>query len=318
MQFRIRIFHVFIPLLLIIFSSASFAAVTVLADVEPKSVEIGDRINYVVTIEADAGESIKPLVRLGNHGPFEVADVKVSGEEPKFTITFVLAPFETGKLKLPDYEFEWSADGGEIKKVKANDVYIDVASLITGEEGEPDPDVIASVMEPKRNWKVYIIPLLLVLAGIAALYFLYTKWMARRKEELENRNKLTPFERVVKELERIKVENRYAKGDIKGHFSSVSDAVRLYMEEEYGVLSMEYTTWELSRNFPPEISGYREMIIGMLEVCDGAKFAKEDPGEKAAIDVVESGLQFARETVKRGMEEPADEVKRLFDENANK
>ena len=288
----------FVLVFIFLFLSTSFAEVTVSAMVEPEIVEIGDRINYIITIESDGNEEIKPLVRLGQHGPFEALDVNVTRDHPKYTLTFVLAPFDTGRLKLPEYVFEWTVSGGEIQKTKANDVFIDVKPLVAEGEGEPDPDVIAGIVEPTRDWKVYIIPLLLAVAGVAALYLLYRKWAARRLEHLENKKRLTPFERVVKELERLRAENLYAKGMIKEHFSGVSEAIRLYIEEEYGVQSMEYTTWELSRNFPPEISGYRELIIGMLETCDGAKFAKMDPGERAAIELLESGLRFAKETAK--------------------
>ena len=277
----------------------AIASVTVSADVEPKSATIGDRIKYIITIRGDEAEKIDPAVRLLKPEPFEVVDVEVSKQtSPEGVaigqISFTLVPFETGRLKLPPYIYEWTDAGGESVSAATGDVFVEVNSVLTEGGGEPGRDVILGEAEPTPDWKGYIMPALILAAIIFLVLYLFRRWRIKRDEEANRKTVLTPYELALKELEGIAREDVYSVGKVKAYFSSISDAVRRYIEGEYGTNAMELTTYELSRDFPKPLSGYSESVIGLLEECDSVKFAKVIPDKGEAGAALESAFGFVR------------------------
>ena len=277
----------------------AIASVSVSADVEPKSATIGDRIKYTITIRGDEAEKIDPAVRLLQPEPFEVVDVEVSKQtSPEGVaigqISFTLVPFETGKLRLPPYIYEWTDAGGDSASAVTGEIFVEINSVLTEGEGEPGKDVILGEAEPTPDWKGYIVPLLIVAAIIVLVLYLIRRWRVKRDEEANRKIVLTPYELALKELESIAREDVYSVGKVKAYFSSISDAVRRYIEGEFRINAMELTTYELSRDFPAPLSGYSESVIALLEECDSVKFAKAKPDKVEAGAALESAFGFVR------------------------
>jgi hypothetical protein len=276
----------------------AIASVSVSADVEPKTATIGDRIRYVITIRGDEGEKIDPAVRLLKPEPFEVVDVELSKERtPEVVvgvITFTLVPFETGNLKLPPYIYEWTGPAGETKSAVTGDVFLNVKTVLDEGGGEPGRDVIAGEAEPAPDWKEYIAPVLILVAVIALVLYLIRRWRRKRDEEALRKIILTPYELAIKELEGIEKEDLYSTGRVKVYFSSISDAVRRYIEGEFGTNAMELTTYELSRDFPSPLAVFSESVIRLLEECDSVKFAKAMPDRGEADEALKGAFGFVR------------------------
>ncbi len=276
----------------------AFASVEISASVKPKTVTIGDRFGYEIVIRGDDAAKEPPL-RLDTKEPFEILDakiLKIEGGEKK--IVFTMAAFKTGKLELPVYEYEWVDSEGNPKTAHTPIVFIEVKSVLPENEREHKPKDIGDVAKAELDYTAYAVPLLVfILAVIAAAALIYYLRKGRKPVDVVE-VKISPFDAAMERLEKVKRENLYAKGQIKGYFTQLSDTVRIYIEDEFGVEAMELTTWELSRKWPNAVGGHKERVILLLETCDLAKFSKSVPSPEDAHDALGAAFRFVEGTKK--------------------
>jgi len=294
-------------------AAPAFAVVTLSAEVSPATATIGDRLTYTITLKGDEGEELIPQVRLTDPGPFEIIGVKKEKSATPDSgattagIIFTLAPFETGRLKLPVYVYEWKDGSGKARTVKTDEIFVEIKSVISGKSTEPDPNAIRGQAEPRLDWAGYITAAIIVLLVIAGAVFLFTLIRRRNRQKAEPAAPPeTPYEAAVTSLNRIKRENLYASGKVKRYFSDVSDTIRRYMENGFHVEAMEKTTSELENDFPESLEKFRGEVTHILRLCDGAKFAKIIPKPNEAEYVLKSARDFVEKTGKPKIE-PAPE-----------
>ncbi len=296
-------------IILLIICSISLRAAPALADValsakvSPATATIGDRLTYTITLRGDAGEELRPQVRLTDPGPFEIIGVK---EEKPATqasgataagIVFTLAPFETGRLKLPVYVYEWKDASGKTRTAKTSAIFVEIKSVIADKSTEPNPDAIRSQAEPKIDWAGYIPAVLIILLVTAAAVLLFAFIRKRNRQKAAPPLPAeTPYEAAVKNLHRIKRKNLYASGKVKEYFSDISDTIRRYIEDGFHVEAMEKTTSELENDFPKPLITFRGEVTDMLKLCDGAKFAKIIPTPNEAESILKSAGDFVEKT----------------------
>ncbi len=293
----VPLFRIIIFTLILFFPSFSAgASVFISSEVDPKKGTIGDRFFYIVTLKSDNGKTPRPQVKLLHPEPFEMVNVElIEGKPGKAVskIVFTLAAFDTGRLKLPEYVYEWSDADGNIKSVKTDDIFVEVKSVIIGKE--PSADAIEKEANAVRDWTVYIVPallFLLILAAVIGFYLYYKRQRDKRNVEIPEK----PYDAALRKLAQIKSENLYAKGKVKEYFSSISDVVRQYTESTCNVEAMEWTTFEFSNNFPKRIEKYKNSVISLLETCDSVKFAKAVPVETEADDSYRLAVDFVKNT----------------------
>jgi hypothetical protein len=114
---------------------------------------------------------------------------------------------------------------------------------------------------------------------------------------------------AFRELDRLKEEKIWEKGQVKQFYTSLTEITRTYIERQYGIQAMESTTEEILRAFRrsnPDDTLLDEILKDLLELADLVKFAKEDPLpvfnqtnlNNAYIFVQKTYPQFYREEVK--------------------
>lgn len=210
----------------------------------------------------------------------------------------LLTSFDSGYLAIPALQF------------KINDtIYESEAILIQVATIEIDTSKgIADIREPyqvpfnllswiKKN-KEWVIGGAALIAILTALIL----WLVLRKPRVEQviekpKPKIPPHKTALKKLKDIEQQKLWQHGKTKQYHSAVSEIVREYIENRYGILALEATTPEilqasqaLSLN-----DTQRDKLKQLLELSDLVKFAKMAPiasenelSIKNAIDFVES------------------------------
>ncbi len=107
---------------------------------------------------------------------------------------------------------------------------------------------------------------------------------------LKRKNPLTAFIRekprepahliALRQLEKIKSEKLWQKGQVKQFHSEVTDVLRQYLEDRFGITALEQTTPEILQalrtvELPDE--QVSKKIQQILELADLVKFAKHEP-----------------------------------------
>ena len=119
----------------------------------------------------------------------------------------------------------------------------------------------------------------LLLAGILT-FFIY-RLIRRKKPEQRREAKISPHDRALHQLDYLKNEKLWQKGRSKEHYTILSDTIRIYIEESYGINAREMLTREILAKFKRhsyDDSVLTDMLESLLNLSDMVKFAKEEPG----------------------------------------
>lgn len=137
-------------------------------------------------------------------------------------------------------------------------------------------------------WTLGILALLAVLLGLALFIF-------RRRKRVIAEPVIPAHERARRKLE--------AALDLfdqpKPFCTVVSDAVRLYLEERFGLRAPERTTDEFLAdlsNSSALTQAQKESLQGFLSACDMVKFAKYEPQRTELEALYKSALRLIEET----------------------
>lgn len=244
-------------------------------------------------------------------GEFQVVDSRRSAprlvDEGRVLVTqsYELEPFLPGDYAIPPLKIEHgSGDGDERETLETGAITIKVVSVLPESETDPDIKEIAPPVElPGIPPWVYVSIALAVLAMAAGAWYL---WKRRRRSKEEASPPVPPHERAYEALEQLLREDLLAKGKVKLFYLRLSNILRHYIEDRFGLQAPERTTEEFlvdlraGDDFSPE---QRYLLRLFLEHCDLVKFAKHAPTQTESDQAVNTCRSFIDET--RLQSEPA-------------
>jgi hypothetical protein len=119
----------------------------------------------------------------------------------------------------------------------------------------------------------------LLLAGLGLWYYL----QRRKKEEpvfrIRQKPKLPPHQIALEALETLKQKKLWQAGRVKEYYTELTDIVRVYIEDRFGIMAMEMTTDEIMAALKgtgvPD--SHRGKLYSTLAEADLVKFAKSRP-----------------------------------------
>lgn len=91
--------------------------------------------------------------------------------------------------------------------------------------------------------------------------------------------KLPPHEQAIKELDEIKQQKLWQQGRSKEYYTLITDTLRKYIEDRFGISAMEMTSGEIldliRKN--SEAQSVYDNLRQILQLADFVKFAKMNP-----------------------------------------
>jgi hypothetical protein len=179
-----------------------------------------------------------------------------------------------GELTLPSFAAKLR-DGRDAASTPERTIRVDSVLAGAGEAieapGEPFPS-------PFRGWWW-------LAAGVLALAAGVWWWRARPSRpqaEATLAVAVPPHVRAMRALERLRGASRTTRADVDRWYVDLSQVLRVYVEERFGVRAPERTTEEFLREIETGdglLQRHREALAGFLSQCDLVKFAGHAPGE---------------------------------------
>jgi len=301
-------------LISILFLSAEAALlsgqeVKVTAVFDTSSIYIGDQVNYVVTVEQPAGVilGLKPMKdTLCKNvdilaGPVTDSTVLINGRL-KFESRYLVTSFDSGIYVIPPFYAEIS-DAGGLKRFHSDYSFLEVIRVKIAPQ-----DTSAKIFDIIKPYKApvtigEILPWVLLAAVLAALIWgviiLFRKLKRSKKEPEEIINPDPAHIIAFRELENLKEEQLWQKGEVKLYYSRLTEIVRQYLENRYKVFSLEMTTSEtlealLKTGFKKDESYSR--LKSVLNGADLVKFAKYKPEPSENEQNFNETWQFVEDT----------------------
>jgi hypothetical protein len=294
--------------------------VSVTAAFDTTSILIGDQINFSVTVEQPSGIKLAvPVFRDTLAKSLEILSgphkdtSKIQGNRLRITDRYLVTSFDSGYYRVRPVYAELNDNSG-LKRF-----FSDYSILEVHRVRLTPPDTSAKIFDIKGPYRApltlgEILPWILVVLLAAAI-----TWMVLRLVKL---NRKTTGKKTVpviiepahviafRELEKLREEQLWQKGETKRYYTRLTEIVRQYLENRFNVYSMEMTTSEtlhaLVRTGFKRDEHYNR-LKSVLTAADLVKFAKYKPdpdeNEKCFSDSWEfvSGTKVAEPT----QEDPA-------------
>ena len=289
--------------------------VTITASFDTTRILIGDHINYSVVVDQPADYKLYIPVLTDTicadveilEGPFQ--DTVAEGDRLRVINRYLVTAFDSG-LHVARPIFAELADDNGIKRFYSGYAPLQVmrVTIAPMDTTAAYYDIIDPYKAPVTFDEVIPWILLAILIGLAC-YGLYKMiyYFAKKKVKEEEKEVVVPVEPAhviaFRELDILKEEELWQKGKIKEYYTRLSEILRQYLDNRYGINSMELTTKETLAAL--KAAGFKQDINysnleKLLEGSDLVKFAKHQP------DSEEHDLHFnnTRKFVEDTMEKP--------------
>ena len=191
----------------------------------------------------------------------------------------LITSFDSSLYLLPPLKV---IDG--VDTVYSNQVALKVSTIPVNADKPEEFNDIKTVWKPPFVWADYypiIYGILLALFLICVIAYIVKRIRAKKslipfkKEE----PKLPPHEQAIKELDEIKQQKLWQQGRSKEYYTLITDTLRKYIEERFGINAMEMTSGEIldliRKN--SEAQSVYENLRQILQLADFVKFAKMNP-----------------------------------------
>jgi len=288
--------------------------VTFVIRVDKKEITIADRLRLEMEVRANEDYDVK-LPEFGEKlEEFGIVDYHAPpamlGETNTLIIrkSYVLEPFLSGDYIIPPMEIVfWKKEEKEKKhELESEELTVKVKSMLPEKTAElVIKDIAPPVELPRRAgaWPYWLLGVgLLVACGVTGLVV----WRRRRARPGETARR-PAHEIAYSELESLLAGKLVEKGQTKAFYIALSDILRHYIENRFGMHAPERTTEEFLtelRSTDVLAASHKDILEDFLRRCDMVKFAEHQPSTGEIQKIFDACKRFIVET-----EEKPDEIK---------
>ncbi len=269
---------------------------------------IGDQTGFTVTAELPSGLSADmsgaadtlagKIVILRR----DLRDTTLSANGSVIiTDRYLITAFDSGSYTIPPFYAE-VASGDSLLRFFSDYSFLDV---IRPDITPPDTtDVIFDIVGPRSAPVTFreILPWIIISLIVIVILWLLARYLPRNPLRRFVRPSAPPEPAHVialRDLKALRSEEIWQKGEIKEYYSRLSDILRRYIHNRYGISSPELTTNETVRMLQKaSVTTAEQMAVvkEVLSLSDMVKFAKFLPGSTVHESSMDSTVSFVEET----------------------
>lgn len=276
-------------LIIIIFiaGAANAQQIKATASLDSTNILLGDQIKLLLEIDHPKNVDVQfPAVPDTLIDYIEVLDrsgidtVEMDDENFRKQIqSYLITSFDSGSYQIPPFWFKIDIDG-KTDSVPTNGVNLNVFSIpIDTTRGPTDIKMPYDAPVNLKEVTPYILGAILI--G-AILFFIFYAISRRKKKKpiftLPKKPKEPAHVIALRELDRIKNEKIWQQGKTKQFYIEVTETLRKYIEDRFGIPALEYTSDETLERFRsnPKLLKEKtfENLQQILKLADLVKFAK--------------------------------------------
>lgn len=273
----------------VIFSSFS-QDVSVRSAFDSSRIYIGDQIKYTISI--DKPEGLKLTIPVFKDtlcknieiisGP-HIDSSSVQNGRIRINYKYLVTSFDSGRYQVKPVFTEAKNEGG-IKRFYSDYSMLEVmrVKIAPADTTAKIFDIIKPYKAPVTVGEILPWVLLVILAGL--LIWVAIRYLRKLKKSETGKETYLPPEPAhviaFRELERLKNEELWQKGETKKYYTMLTEIMRQYLENRFRVFSLELTTSEtldaLVRTGFKKDGSYND-LKSVLSGADLVKFAKYNP-----------------------------------------
>ncbi len=263
------------------------------------SIRIGEQFTYSIFFPSDSLMD-RPLIYTDSIGPFTVVEsTRRDSLDSGIRLSTILTAFDSGLWLIPDTTL--ANTGLASIPIYVNTVPVDTSKAFRDIYGIKE-------VSGKSSSSWWWLSLLLL---IPLIWVLYRYLKNKEKTPVKTSAVQTPYQKAMSHLNQIQQSKAWEDEEhLKEYYAEITDVMRRYFQEEYGVHAMESTSSELMDRIRKhnKINQRRDDIQWVLKNADLAKFAKTRPSEaenREALDKVKFIIKWTRNPKKEQIENSA-------------
>jgi len=275
--------------------------ISVITESDKARITIGEKIIYRIKILAEKDIKIEFPDFGESLGGFAITDFKVTGPDKQGDLTswmreYTLDVYLSGKYVIPPAKITYKLSNGEPQTIFTAPVFVEVKSILPDENAKLRDIKQPVAPELKISKKIIVLIVVCVILLIGAAVAVYLWWMKRKNYIPPPR----PAHLIALEaLKDIKSRGLIESGQIKEFYFLVSNVLRHYIENRFGLMAPERTTdeflIELNDTNILELK-HKDILRKFLTHCDMVKFAKYAPVSDEIEQAYVTAEDFVNET----------------------
>lgn len=208
--------------------------------------------------------------------------------------------FDSGLWVLPSFQVRVQPKNGDSAFNVMTDSFLIKVNTLAVDTSKPFKPImgIRAAKKPMTEYLTYFLLGLILITVIIVIIWLaikrYKKYHSQKQMKPEE-PVLTPYERALKGLQQLQSEAGYLQGEEKNFHTGITDVLRRYLDEQFGMDTMEKTSTEIMQSVKRQkaLANARQSLRQVLETADIVKFAKATLSREEH----EHSLELAREVV---------------------
>lgn len=282
------------------------------ARVDSTAYVVGDPVTVHVEFTHDEGVSFVPLFG-DTLGLFAVlAPPRLDQSQPtRTTGSFVVSYYDSGNVAIPPASFSFRASGDSLLRTVTTQALPVRFSLVQVDTLQPIRDLKPPMRIPMSAAEIalYVGITAAVIGLLYLLYRLWKKWKQRTAPVSSGPEVRRPAHVIaLEDLGRLKDRRLWQQGLAKEYYVGISEIIRQYFENRFGVNALEETTPEIIDRLTREPVSHEtlELIRGLLGQADLVKFARFIPDVPEFENSMAAAYQIVEETRVKPAEPVAD------------
>jgi hypothetical protein len=274
-------------LLLFLAVSANAQRIKATASIDSTNILLGDQvklfleIDHPKTVEVTFPNVPDTLIKYIEVLDRSEIDTFESNEETfqKQIQSFLITSFDSGSYRIPPFWFKIDLDG-RLDSIPTNGVTLNVHTMaIDTTRGPTDIKYPYDAPVTLKEVIPYILGGILILAILFFIFYAIKRKKNNKPIFVIPRKPKEPAHIIaLRELDRIKQEKLWQQGKTKQFYSEITETLRKYIEDRYGIPAMEQTSDETLDSFKYRRDLLKEKTLEnlsrILKLADLVKFAK--------------------------------------------
>ena len=219
--------------------------------------------------------------------------------------SIVLAPFEEGTYRLPDIPVLRAREGAAADTLLFEALEMEVKTMPVDTATFQIHDIKEQMRYPLTFKEM--LPWIGGAALLAALVVLAVWLLRRRRSQAGTDAKQDPAYIVaLRELDKFRGEKFWAPDKQKLYYSGITDTLKTYIEDRFGIDAPEMTTAELFaalKDAEDLSADLREDTRAVFECADFVKFAKHVASDEENARALPTAVRFVTSTYQTELEE---------------
>jgi len=228
----------------------------------------------------------------------------------------IISAYDSGYFAIPPFKF--IINGDTVNPQLTEPLLLEVHTVPTDTSAKKIKDIKEPLGQPFdwRWYKSYLYWGITAVVFIATVFLIvYYRNKNRKNIILEpEKPKIPAHITALASLERIRETQVWKDNKTKEYYSEVTDTLRLYLDERYGINALESTTDELLAMMRSQVIDQlsKEKLKQILVLSDFVKFAKMIPLEQEHNLTLQLAFDFVNGTKREDVviiEEPIEDLK---------